>query len=150
MKKWIVAGVIALLPVAAQAAGRSGPTQTQFVAPEVVAPAPTKKGRHLDGFTVLAGGQKVMASFYGHGERLAPQTATGEVFNPRERTAASRTLPFGTMVRVAYQGNEVVVRINDRGPATWTGRSLDLSYGAALKLGLVPRGAGPVMIAVLN
>ena len=46
-------------------------------------------------------------------------------------TAAHRTLPMGTRLRLTYAGRSVVVRINDRGPAVWTGRSLDVSRGAA-------------------
>lgn len=67
-----------------------------------------------------------LASWYGKSRR----TASGEWFHPDGMTAASRTLPFGTRVRVHYHGRSVVVRINDRGP--WIrGRGLDLSRGAA-------------------
>ena len=92
----------------------------------------------------------VLASFYGHGEKLARHTSDGEVFDPNALTAAHRTLPMNTRVRVTYRRRSVVVRINDRGPAAYTGRDLDLSYEAALELGLVARGAGPVTIVVLN
>lgn len=61
-------------------------------------------------------------------------TASGERFNPNAMTAAHKTLPFGTMVRVTYKGRSVVVRINDRGPFI-RGRSLDLSRAAAKKIG---------------
>lgn len=61
-------------------------------------------------------------------------TASGEKFNPNALTAAHRTLPFGTRVRVTYKGRSVVVRINDRGPFI-RGRSLDLSRAAARKIG---------------
>ena len=99
----------------------------------------------------LAGVSRAMASFYGApGEHLNRHTADGSVFNSARMTAAHRTLPFGTMLQVTYAGKSVVVRVNDRGPAAWTGRALDLSYGAALKIGLVPHGSGPVLIAVLN
>jgi rare lipoprotein A (peptidoglycan hydrolase) len=93
---------------------------------------------------------KVIASFYGHAERLNRYTSTGEVFDPMAMTCAHRTLPFGTKLQVTYGDQTVAVRVNDRGPAAWTGRSLDLSYGAALKLGMVPHGAGPVVIAIAN
>lgn len=88
------------------------------------------------------------ASFYGHGERLSRHTASGEVFNPNHLTAAHRTLPIGTHLRVSYRGRSVVVRINDRGPAAYTGRSLDLSYGAARALGM--RGVGNVTVSRIN
>jgi rare lipoprotein A len=61
-------------------------------------------------------------------------TASGERFSPNAMTAAHRTLPFGTMVRVTYRGRSVVVRINDRGPFI-RGRSLDLSKAAARRIG---------------
>ena len=91
-----------------------------------------------------------VASFYGHGERLASHTASGERFNPNGFTCAHRTLPLGTRLRVSYQGRAVVVRVNDRGPAAWTGRSLDLAYGAARAIGLGRAGYGTVEVAVLN
>jgi rare lipoprotein A len=74
------------------------------------------------------------ASFYGGGpRRYEPNshTANGELFNMWDMTAAHRSLPMGTRLRLTYAGRSVVVRINDRGPAVWTGRSLDVSRGAA-------------------
>jgi rare lipoprotein A len=64
------------------------------------------------------------------------KTASGELFSPHKLTAAHRTLPFGTMVRVTNlrNGKTVVVRINDRGPFT-KGRIIDLSPAAAQLLG---------------
>lgn len=64
-------------------------------------------------------------------------TASGERFNPNAMTAAHRTLPFGTMVRVTDQrtGRSVVVRINDRGPFV-RGRVIDLSRAAARRIGM--------------
>ena len=61
-------------------------------------------------------------------------TASGERFNPHALTAAHKTLPFGTRVRVTHKGRSVVVRINDRGPFI-RGRSLDLSRAAARAIG---------------
>jgi rare lipoprotein A len=71
------------------------------------------------------------ASWYSYGTR----TANGEHFLPDGLTAASRTLPFGTLLRVRANGRSVVVRVNDRGPFV-AGRCLDLSRGAALALGI--------------
>lgn len=68
-------------------------------------------------------------------------TASGERFDPDGLTAAHRTLPFGTRVRVCHDGC-VVVRINDRGPARWTGRELDLARGAFVRI--APLSAGVV------
>lgn len=61
-------------------------------------------------------------------------TANGEKFNPNALTAAHKTLPFGTKLRVTYKGKSVIVRINDRGPFI-KGRHLDLSRAAARKIG---------------
>ena len=80
------------------------------------------------------GGSRMVASFYGHGERLSRHTASGAVFNPHGYTAAHRTLPFGTHLRVCHHGCVTVV-VNDRGPFV-RGRSLDLSYGAARAIGM--------------
>ena len=87
------------------------------------------------------------ASFYWHGTK----TASGERFNPNGLTAAHRTLPFGTRVRVtdAKTRRSVVVRINDRGPFI-RGRIIDVSRGAAQQLGMVGRGVAQVEVSVLN
>jgi rare lipoprotein A len=91
--------------------------------------------------------EHVRASWYGGGfERLNAHAADGSRFNPRAMTAAHRSLPFGTRLRVTYRGREVVVRVSDRGPARWTGRALDLSRGAADVLGLTRIGVGSVSI----
>jgi rare lipoprotein A len=92
------------------------------------------------------------ASFYGNepGEG-GPLTANGERYNPGGFTAAHRTLPFGTRVRVTSPntGRSVVVRINDRGPFVG-GRIIDLSVGAARALGLTSSGVGTVQMDVLG
>ena len=80
------------------------------------------------------GGSRMVASFYGHGERLSRHTASGAVFNPHGYTAAHRTFPFGTHLRVCHRGCVTVV-VNDRGPFV-RGRHLDLSYGAAHAIGM--------------
>jgi rare lipoprotein A len=89
--------------------------------------------------------QTGVASFYGR--ESGPHTASGERFDPNAMTAAHRTLPFGTLVRVTYQGRSVVVRINDRGPFV-RGRDIDLSEGAARRIGLP--GVAPVTIEVIS
>ena len=88
------------------------------------------------------------ASWYGgqfHGRR----TANGETFNKYALTAAHRTLPFGTIVRVRSlkHGREVEVRINDRGPFA-KGRVIDLSQAAAEALGLTATGVAEVSLNV--
>jgi rare lipoprotein A (peptidoglycan hydrolase) len=89
------------------------------------------------------------ASFYGlEGGRV---TANGERYNPSSLTAAHRTLPFGSMVRVTNLRNNksVVVRINNRGPFI-AGRIIDLSTGAARAIGLTSQGVGNVRLEVLS
>ena len=88
----------------------------------------------------------MLASWYGpyfHG-RL---TANGEIYNMHGITAAHKTLPFNTKLRVCYQGC-VDVRINDRGPYIGA-RELDLSYGAAKAIGLVEPGVATVSISYI-
>ena len=87
-----------------------------------------------------------LASWYGephHGRR----TANGEVFDMNQLTAAHKTLPFGTRVRVENPatGQAVVVRINDRGPFK-PGRVIDLSREAAERIGLIKAGVAPVVL----
>ncbi|PLZ89666.1 hypothetical protein CEN44_12545 [Fischerella muscicola CCMEE 5323] len=93
---------------------------------------------------------KGIASYYGH-DFSGNKTATGERFNPNGMTAAHRSLPFGTRVRVTNtrNGRSVVVRINDRGPYI-RGRVIDLSLGAARILGMMGSGIAPVRIEVLG
>jgi rare lipoprotein A len=88
-----------------------------------------------------------LASFYGH----ESQTASGERFNPGELTAAHRTLPFGTRVRVTNMttGKSVTVRINDRGPYV-PGRVVDVSHSAAESLGIVRQGVAKVKVDVVQ
>ena len=87
------------------------------------------------------------ASYYSH----AGRTASGEAFQPNGLTAAHRTLPFGTRVRVTEVHNRrsVVVRINDRSPFK-RGRIIDVSHGAAKALGITGRGLAMVELEVLR
>jgi rare lipoprotein A len=89
-----------------------------------------------------------LASFYSH---QSARTASGENFNPAELTAAHRTLPFGTRVRVTNvaTGQSVTVRINDRGPFI-AGRVVDVSHSAAEALGMVNRGVAKVKVDVVD
>lgn len=79
---------------------------------------------------------------------LYSQTASGEQMNPAALTAAHRTLPFGTKLKVTNErnGKSVVVRINDRGPFI-KGRVIDLSKAAAKKLGFVDKGVANICMA---
>jgi len=91
-----------------------------------------------------------IASYYGY-DGSGDSTASGQRFNPEGMTAAHRSLPFGTKVRVTntYNGRSVVVRINDRGPYV-RGRVIDLSAGAARILGMMGSGVASVHIEVLG
>lgn len=77
------------------------------------------------------------------------KTASGEIYDKNELTAAHRTLPFGTRIKVTYlkTGKSVEVVINDRGPHT-KGRLIDLSGAAAKKIGLVDDGHGKVKLEI--
>jgi rare lipoprotein A len=87
-----------------------------------------------------------MASFYGN--ESGSKTASGQRFNQEAMTAAHRSLPFGTKLRVTHGGRSVVVTINDRGPFV-RGRVLDLSTGAARAIGLTSAGVGRVVAEVM-
>ncbi len=91
-----------------------------------------------------------MASWYGE-EFHGRLTASGEIFDMHKLTAAHRELPLGTRVRVTNLKNRkrVVVKVNDRGPFV-QGRIIDLSYGAAKKIGMLADGVVKVRIEVVN
>ncbi|WP_026412236.1 septal ring lytic transglycosylase RlpA family protein [Actinomadura oligospora] len=97
-------------------------------------------------YTVLSSGA-CQASSYGEGQ----STASGEPFDPSELTAAHKTLPFGSRVRVTNKNNgeSVVVRINDRGPFV-SGRCLDLSTAAMKQVDGMSAGVIPVRYEVLS
>ena len=98
------------------------------------------------GNPVNAGTGSMLASWYGgyfHGRT----TANGETYNMYGFTAAHKTLPFGTKLRVCYNGC-VDVRINDRGPYIGA-RELDLSYAAAGQIGLIDPGVADVEVTYL-
>ena len=93
---------------------------------------------------------KGISSYYGedfHGKL----TANGEVYDMYGLTAAHKTLPLNTIVRVTNMENEksLILRINDRGPYV-KGRMLDCSYGAALKLGFIGNGTTKVKVEVIE
>jgi rare lipoprotein A len=129
------AAMIELVPIQ-PAADITAPAAEPFVAAPS-APQETALGRGS-------------ASYYAakfHGRR----TASGEAFDNRAMTAAHRTLPFGSLVRVTNpaSGASVVVRINDRGPFT-RGRMIDVSRAAAEQLGLIAPGHATVELALVE
>jgi rare lipoprotein A len=91
------------------------------------------------------------AVWYG-GKHHGGPTASGERFDKNAMTAAHRTLPLGTVVRVTHlnNGRSVVVRINDRGPYGKKGRIIDLSEGAAKKLDMISSGVAPVELTIVR
>ncbi|MXO71444.1 septal ring lytic transglycosylase RlpA family protein [Alteraurantiacibacter buctensis] len=132
-----------------------GPAQTEPFAQghavdvTEVAPAPIPAEAPLSAqvATMLDTG---MASYYGR-ELAGNRTASGEAFDPTDLTAAHRTLPFGTRLRVTNQrtGLSVIVRVNDRGPYA-RGRVLDISHAAAQQIGMVRTGHAPVSIELVQ
>jgi rare lipoprotein A len=125
--------IIAVIMLSAAA-----PVAAQDATPAVAAPGAS---------TVMASG---MASYYG-AAHAGNRTASGERFDPDGMTAAHRSLPFGTKLRVTdpSTGRSVVVRVNDRGPFHKS-RILDLSEAAARELGIVRRGRAVVEIALAD
>ncbi|UTD26905.1 septal ring lytic transglycosylase RlpA family protein [Bradyrhizobium sp. WD16] len=101
--------------------------------------------RNANASISLSHGFSGMASFYGN--ESGSRTASGQRFNQNALTAAHRSLPFGTRVKVTHAGRSVVVTINDRGPFV-RGRVLDLSTAAARAVGLTGRGVGMVYAEV--
>ena len=101
----------------------------------------------IDQETEIGGG---MASYYGN-ELAGNRTASGERFNPSQLTAAHRSLPFGSRVRVTNtaNGDSVIVRINDRGPFSH-GRVIDVSHSAAREIGMHRSGTARVKLALLD
>ena len=94
--------------------------------------------------------QKGVASYY-HDSLHGRKTASGEVYNKRILSAAHKSLPLGTKVRVtkASSGKSIVVKINDRGPFV-KGRIIDLSRRAARDLGIIGSGVAKVEVEVLS
>ncbi len=119
---------------------RAASRSTSLAALRIGKHNPLARGQH-------AGEKYAVASFYVEGT----ETANGEKIDPEALTAAHRTLPFGTMLRVTNPetGRTVTVRVNDRGPFV-QGRDVDLSYSAAESLGIVDQGVAKVRLDVLH
>jgi len=95
-----------------------------------------------------ASAETCRASWYGR--ESGKWTATHERFDPAGLTAAHRTYKPGTRLRVTYRGRSVIVRVNDFGPAAYTRRCIDLSAGAARRIGLIHVGVGLVSIEIVR
>ena len=126
-------------------------TTTQKDVPLMPLPAlpPSPVETKTDGSRKLIEVVQGAASWYGPGF-YGRTTANGERFRKGTLTAAHRTLPFGTKVRVTNlsNGRSVVVRINDRGPFKYH-RVIDLAHGAASQLRMMQAGEVPVKLEVL-
>jgi len=135
------------LPLEASAEIAATAEIVPLVEAPVAAPAAESMPVEAPATTRLGSGT---ASYYAnkfHGRR----TANGESFDNGAMTAAHRTLPFGSIVRVTNpaNGRSVVVRINDRGPFT-RGRMIDVSRAAAEELGLITRGHATVDLELIK
>ena len=121
---------------------------SQSAAPPVVPVAPTVLAQPTQPTAVPTPvSHTAKASWYGPG-LAGKKTTSGEPYNPNALTAASKTLPLGSVVKVTNpeNGKSVKVRINDRGPFV-PGRSLDLSKRAAERIGIVHRGVARVKVS---
>lgn len=156
-----LAGLFGLAPLAASTAATTDSTGVETatsaaiielvpVQPdtEVTAPAPAIEAPAVSApqETILGRGS---ASYYA-AKFDGRRTASGERFDNDDMTAAHRTLPFGSLVRVTNpaNGRSVIVRVNDRGPFT-RGRLIDVSRAAAEELGMVARGHANVELALI-
>jgi hypothetical protein len=137
--------IIDKIPVGTITFGIKGYTDETFYARE---PIVIPERRIVRVIIELPYRQDGIASWYGK-ESAGNLTASGEVYDPTQMTAAHRSLPFGTMLVVTNQDNkkQVVVRVNDRGPFV-TGRIVDVSMAAAEILGISKTGTAPVQIEI--
>jgi rare lipoprotein A len=146
----LIAGVLAVIPRTVQADARlSLPAATAPPVVPVASVTPVltpQKTAEIETVHALHG----VASWYG-GVFNGRKTASGERFDMYAMTACHPTLPFGTVVRVVnrHNGRSVVVRITDRG-YLYSGRILDLSYGAAQKLDMIKPGLAKVDMEVIS
>jgi rare lipoprotein A (peptidoglycan hydrolase) len=100
----------------------------------------------VPGLPEMVDERTMVASYYASSLAGNP-TASGEAYDPEEYTAAHRTLPLGTELRISHDEDTVRVIVNDRGPYV-AGHDLDLSLAAAREIGLVGPGTAPVRVLV--
>ena len=139
---------VLLLVLSAGCAREAAPSRAPQATWAAPTPAPAASGApDAQGVTAQTG----EATYYS--DRLAGRpTASGEPYDPRALSAAHRTLPFGTEVRVTRtdSGQSVLVRINDRGPFGKARRIIDLSRAAAERIDMIRAGVVPVSIEVVS
>jgi len=135
MKKTALLGIVILILISAGCGGKKS-TRGYSTSDEL---------KNVDGYT-----QTGLASWYGDKEH-GNLAASGERFSKYDYTAAHKSLPFGTVVRVTNleNGLDVVVKINDRGPFI-RGRIIDLSYSSAKSIDLVSSGVAKVKVEVIS
>jgi rare lipoprotein A len=141
----VVASLLAFYTSGSTSVEKAPLTRASFSGARATGQSPQTHGASRRGAKAL-----LMASWYGE-EFQGRQTASGELFDLNQLTAAHRTLPLGSRVRLRAlaTGRSVVVRINDRGP--WLkGRDFDLSEAAAIALGIHDKGIAAVEVAVLG
>jgi rare lipoprotein A len=126
---------------------RERPSQSSKLASAPSAPAPAWRKKSLSTDGPRGSGQLGVASYYWQPQRVA----SGGWFDPNAMTAAHKSLPFGTLVRVTHlgSGRSVEVKINDRGPFI-AGRIIDLSKAAAGVIGMTGQGIARVAVEVLG
>lgn len=144
-----ISATLTLVLLASGCAGTSAEREPTAVreAPRATSDDPGSRYAHQRAIEVLRG----RASYYS--DRLAGRTtANGDRYDPRAFTAASRDLPFGTIVRVVREdtGASVIVRINDRGPFGDRRRILDLSRAAAEALDMIRAGVVDIRAEILH
>jgi rare lipoprotein A len=160
-----LAALAVLAPVVASSAAASdAPTSVRLEASaagaiiELVPVQPTTDVSAVTSSRIEAAASALQETVVGRGSASyyaskfnGRRTASGERFDSTSLTAAHRTLPFGSLVRVTNvaSGKSVVVRINDRGPFSH-GRMIDVSRAAAEEIGLVSRGHGTVELALIE
>ena len=149
----LMAPLVTTAPAMAASSSLSNPAADAVI--RDVVPSPSWEDRFLRQMPASPKGLLQLAAATGQASWYGPgfygnRTASGEVLRPGTYTAAHRSLPFGTRVRVTNlnNGRSAVVRINDRGPFTG-GRIIDLAHGAASELGVTSSGLATVRLEVL-
>jgi rare lipoprotein A len=146
----LVLGLGALLALASTGCGaRAGAAAAPTEAWSESQASPWRGGVAPSGATALQAPQRGRATYYSD-KLKGRKTASGERYDPSAKTAAHRTLPFGTVIEVSRpDGKWVRVRVNDRGPFV-RGRIVDLSRAAAEDLGIIRAGVADVTLWVVE
>ena len=145
-----MAGLLGTISTRPVQADTQLPRPAAVSTPVVTSPTPALESQKQDGSKKRGKLFRGIASWYGSVFN-GRQTANGEIFNMYAMTACHPSLPFGTWVRVVNLRNKksVFVRINDRGDLGDDKRIIDLSYGAAEKLGMARAGLARVLVEVV-